>query len=605
MRLGATHLRPRNYLDSRTAATSNSPHDAASNSGVRGLFSCHDGAADDEVVENAELGINHISRRCRSPLNWWVVEYWCAALCIAGITTLSLVLWRCDGKLSPDFGVGIKLDMIVIAIMTLVRVTLGSIVESCICQGAWIWVSKSHQTRTKNKARLEDFKLFDEASRGFLGSAALLWRLKGMHISCIGAVIILVTHGLETFSQQMFVYVQAPTVSVSQMSRPAPAPFRSDYWDNVSERGIQSGYSLTLSTKSAVYSGILAAQVRDLEPQCDTANCTWPVIPTLAICGHCDDAPVQVHCSSQSNFCTFGISSDTNVTLPNRAEMDTFRVSPVNASLDDALEQGRTYVSVFEILTITKRQAATKMSGARCALWLCLKAYNISVANGRSQQVLVATWNASRFEAATSAHTDEHVFTDIPKTLNTRPLSRYSVSDRSLKALRNFLESLTSGTFEHASNVINFSSDWIEAMWQATADLEVWIETLSQSLTNEFREHGTIRDPYETDYEGSASRMANYVHVKWLWMVYPVLILVTSLYYLLLTIVAGARDGVLAWKCDSLPMLFSRIHPSILALGSDKMNEPRGLDDLGKSRVALTKDENGFWTFEPSDWKNE
>ncbi|PHH69719.1 hypothetical protein CDD80_6550 [Ophiocordyceps camponoti-rufipedis] len=343
--------------------------------------------------------------------------------------------------------------MIVIAITTLIRVALGSIVESCICQGAWIWVSKSHQRRTNNIARLEDFKLFDEASRGFLSSVALLWRLKGMHASCIGAMIILVTHGLETLSQQMFVYVQAPTIYYNQAARPAPAPFRSDYWDNVVERGIQDSYSLALSTKSAVYSGILAAQVRYPEPQCDTANCTWPTVPTLAICGQCITTQVKVNCSSQAN----------------------------------SYVQGRAYLSAFEILTIIQREAATKMSGASCTLWLCLKA-----------------------------------------------------------ALRGFLESLTSGTFEHASNIINFSSDWVEAMWQATGDLDVWIDALCLSLTNEFREHGRIRDPYETYYEGSASKMANYVHVKWLWMAYPILILFTSLYYLIVTVVAGAREGVSA-----------------------------------------------------------
>ncbi|RDA87087.1 hypothetical protein CP532_0168 [Ophiocordyceps camponoti-leonardi (nom. inval.)] len=604
MTSGDVRPRRRQHLGPRATARK-IPSEASSRLARRGLSACRDGAADEEVQDNVELPRSSIAQRYRSSFRWWAAEYRCAALCLAGIAVLSLLLWRYDGKLSPDFGLGIELNMIVIAIMTLVRVSLGSIVESCICQGAWIWVSKSYQTRTKNTARLEDFKLFDEASRGFLGSLALLWRLKGMHISCIGAMIILVTHGLETFSQQMFVYVQAPSVNMNQMSRPAPAPFRSDYWDNVVERGVQSGYSLALSTKSAVYSGILAAQVRDLEPRCDTANCTWPVIPTLAICGQCDAVQVKVQCSKQSKACVFGVSSNTNLTLPNPAEIEAFRVNPVNAGLDDPSEQNMTYVSAFDMLSVTQRRGSTKTNAAKCALWLCLKAYNISVTNGRSQQTLLTTWNMSQFEAATNAHADEHVFTNIPKLLNTRQRSRYSVSDRSLKALRNFLGLLTNGNFENASNIINFSSDWIEALWQATADIDVWMETLCMSLTNELREHGTIRDPYEMSYDGVASTMTNYVHVKWRWMLYPVFLFAISLYYLLTTVVVGARDGVSAWKCDSLPMLFSRIHPTILAMALDKMDVPSGLDDLGKSRVALVKDSNGCWTFESTDSKVE
>ncbi|RDA90250.1 hypothetical protein CP533_0668 [Ophiocordyceps camponoti-saundersi (nom. inval.)] len=84
--------------------------------------------------------------------------------------------------------------------------------------------------------------------------------------------------------------------------------FRSKYWDNVVERSIQS--SMTSSNelaacdtdsghivfafavdKSAVCSGILIAP----------ANFTWPIIPTLAICGRCDDAQVKVECSSGQN----------------------------------------------------------------------------------------------------------------------------------------------------------------------------------------------------------------------------------------------------------------------------------------------------------------
>lgn len=150
--------------------------------GGRGLLPAHDGAADDNTVDgDINFGQEgRQKRRSMSSSRWWADEYRCAALCIGGIVTLTLVLYRYDGKLAPTFAPGIKLDMSVIAIMTLIRVTLGSIFEACICQGAWVWVSKAHQARTRNRARLEDFKLFDEASRGFLGSLVLLWRLKGL-----------------------------------------------------------------------------------------------------------------------------------------------------------------------------------------------------------------------------------------------------------------------------------------------------------------------------------------------------------------------------------------------------------------------------------------
>ncbi|KAJ6443090.1 arginase family protein [Purpureocillium lavendulum] len=187
----------------------------------------------------------------------------------------------------------------------------------------------------------------------------------------------------------------------------------------------------------------------------------------------------------------------------------------------------------------------------------------------------------------------------MPPSMNLPEQSRYSVSDRAVRTLRAFMNSLIEGSFEHSPGLASYSSDWIEAMWQATSDLSSWISKISLIMTNEVREHGTIRDPNDINYEGSAFKLANYVHVQWYWMIYPGVFLLISLSYLLSTIVAGARDGVVAWKGDSLPMLFSHIDPRILALGPEKMDVPKGLDDLGKIQVALTRNNQGYWTFEP------
>jgi len=55
---------------------------------------------------------------------------------------------------------------------------MSAIVEAAISQGAWIWISEAGQHRSRHRAQLSDFKVFDEASRGMLGSLNLLWRMK-------------------------------------------------------------------------------------------------------------------------------------------------------------------------------------------------------------------------------------------------------------------------------------------------------------------------------------------------------------------------------------------------------------------------------------------
>lgn len=56
------------------------------------------------------------------------------------------------------------------------------------------------------------------------------------HLSCLGAAIIIFTHGFETFSQQMVEYVQKPVAVEHDTARSAPASDRSDFWDNVEQR---------------------------------------------------------------------------------------------------------------------------------------------------------------------------------------------------------------------------------------------------------------------------------------------------------------------------------------------------------------------------------
>lgn len=82
-----------------------------------------------------------------------------------------------DGKLEPEWNSNIRFSTVIVAIMSVFRLALRAIIETCISQGAWIWVSTFRKGNVE--ARLEDFKMFDEAATGIWGSLVLLWRMKG------------------------------------------------------------------------------------------------------------------------------------------------------------------------------------------------------------------------------------------------------------------------------------------------------------------------------------------------------------------------------------------------------------------------------------------
>lgn len=234
-------------------------------------------------------------------------------------------------------------------------------------------------------------------------------------------------------------------------------------------------------------------------------------------------------------------------------------------------------------------------------MWVCIKAYDTRVFDGIMQQRLVATLNFSVIEERTNAHMDEFVFINLPSEMNAASNSRYSVSTRSVETIRRFISYLMEGTYEKSFEIVNFSSDWTEAVWNAVPEMPSWIDKLTLSLSNEFRSQGQVRDPNNNYYEGHATQLTDFIHVRWPWILYQPFFLFLALYYLVATILASARDDVAVWKNDAMPMLFTRIHSDIEVLGHEKIDKHRGLDHLGKHGVALAKSADGGWTFVPTD----
>ncbi|KAK0629999.1 hypothetical protein B0T17DRAFT_206969 [Bombardia bombarda] len=124
----------------------------------------------DSKLEKQDMAVQrnprHRARKYFSSAAWWHEEYWCAIVCVITAACLTVLLQSYDNKVVPDLGGGLQIDTAIIALVSIVRVTMKAFVEAAVSQGAWIWVSEMSQRRSKHNARLSDFKIFDEASRG-------------------------------------------------------------------------------------------------------------------------------------------------------------------------------------------------------------------------------------------------------------------------------------------------------------------------------------------------------------------------------------------------------------------------------------------------------
>ncbi|KAJ3948998.1 uncharacterized protein N0V96_000106 [Colletotrichum fioriniae] len=367
-------------------------------------------------------------------------------------------------------------------------------------------------------------------------------------------------------------------------------------WDYTVSRGLDPLPALNVSTKAAVYSGILSVDVKNLDLECSGVNCTWPIVPTLAVCGECNPLDIRTMCTDKSQTCRYSLPRGTSVEISRNAPTtERFKTAASEGIIHRMNSTTQTYISVFDVLWVMKNKRGTKSIAQECALWFCMKSFNFTITESQLKQKLTMSWNTTRFELGNSAHGDEYVFVDIPaKDMNVAPESRYSISKKALAALRRFVDPLVETTYEKQYTIINFSSDWAEGIYNAREKLPEWINRFSISLTNEVRLHGEIRDKDRHRYTGRAYEMVQVIMVDWLWMLFPTGLIIISIYYLLHTIIRGARDGISVWKSDSLPMLFCRIDASILAKVGDGMDVPNGLDvAVGNVNVCLLREDDG------------
>jgi len=218
-----------------------------------------------------------------------------------------------------------------------------------------------------------------------------------------------------------------------------------------------------------------------------------------------------------------------------------------------------------------------------------MQAYNTSVTGGIPSQSTVATWNKTTFDSATRAWVN---MTDIPYTTFNMPTSKtYGISFAAVEALINrfdFYETPNTVRYErtptHDANTYYFSSDMVITLFNMT-DYSGWIEQLALSMTNRFRSGGAISTVSNgTDqgyYAGTARSQETYVHIRWLWLIYPAALVVAALVFVVATMVQTHARGVRHWKDDPLALLCCRVDEEVLGKKSS-------LRDLSEVKMLLT-----------------
>ena len=450
----------------------------------------------------------------------------------------------------------------------------------------------------------------------FLEPADILFR----DLAFIGAAITVLSLLFNTLAQNSIITQVRSIPDATSDERPG-AIHRSTQYDNSAPSTGNTDTTPDLSTLAAMYTGMLSSNVSDLPVSCPTGNCTWPVVPSLGVCGACMDVTsTLVESCSNASSCTWSIPGGAKLSNPGfvgdppARQPSVFIVAQGPGKIWNTSEPSEfpgDIIAIYDFNVIGQSrnvydamQEATpvKLPGVKayeCGLWFCLQARHTNVSFGITEQGVAATWNQavnplSRFSSSN--------FTKIPENFNPEPGVIYGVSGLAQQAATTGISDILFGTVNAGSPVevaytgtYGGNLDGLKGLWYAADDIYSWMDNLAQSMSNNVRLTGTTNQLNDTLYDGVAWAEEVYIEVQWVWMIYPFALLLMAIGFLLLTIVENRKQR--PWKNSASAMLYTRLDNQLQEEASKADAQNRGLtEDFDRTAVRLNTQD---WTFRP------
>ncbi|KAF2422356.1 hypothetical protein EJ08DRAFT_682680 [Tothia fuscella] len=493
---------------------------------------------------------------------WWLLELIASILSIASLISIVALLRHHNGRGLGDVNLPKRLTLngILAVISTLNRACLMVPVSAAMSQEAWLWFSAHDQNR-HSSSRLGDLDLSDAASRGSRGSFIFLLSARGHRLlACLGALITILSLTFGTFTQQLLAIESLPVVDPLSKLAPGNIP-RSETWMNYSG---SNGWGLkpTLNMKGAILNGLYTDNISPIAAVCPTGNCTWPKTSSLAVCGQCVRSSYRTECASEvSRIETHG--SMCNYTMPSGSSMviiqtDSTRNVPLSyfgfkvttgkgGYFNQSLNK-RLYLATFDLFGAPnyvnhavfwpqEKWSNASTVSSECALWMCVQIYNITMQSGQQVQTVV-----SSFDDLVNMSAIPSVFQPLPADVNGADTTNFAVGYSSWFALSAYLAAQMNGTALLISQPLP-STDTIEVIWNATTNLDGWIQNVATSITNIIRTDTPLS---RAVFNGTAYQLA-YV-VRWEWLALPAALVLLSVLFWSAIIVKTARSPIEAWK---------------------------------------------------------
>ncbi|KAK4185690.1 hypothetical protein QBC35DRAFT_476103 [Podospora australis] len=341
----------------------------------------------------------------------WIWELASSGIALGVLAGIVVTLATSSGKEIPKWPLSLNLGSLIAMYTTLLRALLFYTLSEVIGQEKWAWINHSH--------KLRHLDTFDVASRGALGSLRLISVCYSTFVPTLAAWSMILLFAIGPFAQQS---VQTSVCSILHHTQLAKVPVAYKIPPNEVPAWSTPGQKLELNplTFSALLSGLSdldnVSKSSGLDLQCPTGNCTFRefdgmTYSTLGICSKCEDIThliqeihecpmggVDCHYEYKLNYpfgspVSIALKEGGNILHVNSSISHPFNVF-INTTIllragEDCGNSSCSQPSQLENLRGLSYD--TRLIGASCSLFGCVKRFHGAVVNGELTENLLST----------------------------------------------------------------------------------------------------------------------------------------------------------------------------------------------------------------------
>ena len=564
----------------------------------------------------------------RRPKGWlaaWMLEI--AAVCFSIICLAAIValVMTIDGKPYNKWRIA-NVNITPNALLAILSAFLKSSLLLLLAEGTgqlkWIYFQQRPH-------RLIDLQTFDEASRGPLGAAKLIASIKFRAIIAVtGALVIILTIAVDPFTQQILSFPTSTTNVTNAIADIASSRVFTGF-----QNTLLMNYEWSNQLGAAIVAGI-TGNVQPTNYSCSSSDCIYPKFITLGFCSKCVDISDQVillH-GNKSLAGPFRYAQDVTYILPQQdndvmagtgnltmkvqfVKEGNWITTSTNLELrwtalryngNGSSTHGTSIASVdtlrlSRLYALNTTLASIRPQALSCSFTMCEQSHDETIyAAGLHDPV---TSSRDLFVLGLEQLKDAGAM--LPAWPAGQPKPPQEALDISQIAETNDTYWINSGYLEYpfVPMLITYLTDpsYYEMSYMAREGnrqtpkqfgeagnydyVSLMMDDIALSITNKMRTLSTT-----TMVRGTAREPATFVRANWYWLIFPAVLVVLSILFLVMTIIFSTETDSVLWKTSILPFLYHNLQT--------KQQRPTGgtvrdMERAARKCIVVLQNDNG------------